>query len=501
MDLVFLGGEVPSHRTLLIGSGVKHVGVNYWRLKKRGLPKTKDYMLSEKFPEDVKIYVDGGAIQAQEAHLSRVELERLAAEYHDWVGINEDRIHLATEFDALTLGTEWVLNQRAEFWTTVRDDLMVPVWHPEYGHLELFRLAEYFDNIAIPGAAVESDVTLAARTRTLNVQYGTKLHGLAIAKPDNLRQVPFTTASTLSWVSPMMRGETIVWDGRQLVRYQKKMKDQARPRYKRVIENAGLDFQKVLDDDPNEVTRLAIWSYLELEKSMDKKKQLPDFSDALLSDNSGAVVDPGSAETLGVDPDNSAVEVRKPVRAELELRDPAEVQNLPGFTVESRTVVERDAVGRDLITDVPVLNSDSGSLRQCDTCFVAANCPAFKPKNTCAFSLPVSVKTKEQMKSLLNAVIEMQGQRVAFARFAEELNGGYPDPNTSQEIDRLFKIVGKLKELEENREFIKMTVERQSSGGVLSQLFGERAQQLTQLPGGGIDEADTTKIIRDSLEG
>jgi hypothetical protein len=102
-------------------------------------------------------------------------------------------------------------------------------------------------------------------------------------------------------------------------------------------------------------------------------------------------------------------------------------------------------------------------LRQCDTCFVAANCPAFKPQSACAFNLPVEVKTKEQLKGLLNTIIEMQGSRVAFARYAEELNGGYPDPNTGQEIDRLFKLVNQMKELEENKEFIRITAERQTS--------------------------------------
>jgi hypothetical protein len=114
--------------------------------------------------------------------------------------------------------------------------------------------------------------------------------------------------------------------------------------------------------------------------------------------------------------------------------------------------------------------------------------------------LPVEVKTKDQLKGLLNAVIEMQGARVAFARFAEELNGGYPDPNTGQEIDRLFKIVKSLKELEENKEFVRMTVERQTSGGVLSALFGDKANTLRELPNGGISEEDTTRIISDHID-
>jgi hypothetical protein len=181
-------------------------------------------------------------------------------------------------------------------------------------------------------------------------------------------------------------------------------------------------------------------------------------------------------------------------------RDVSELRILPVFSVNTKTVVDKDDDGRDLIRDVPVLGTTSASLRQCNSCFVAANCPAFKPDNSCAFNLPVEIKTKDQLKGLLNAIIEMQGARVAFARFAEELNGGYPDPNTGQEIDRLFKIVKSLKELEDNKEFVRMTVERQTSGGVMSALFGDRANTLREIPNGGISEQDTTRIISEQID-
>jgi hypothetical protein len=154
----------------------------------------------------------------------------------------------------------------------------------------------------------------------------------------------------------------------------------------------------------------------------------------------------------------------------------------------------------DILKDVPVVQSRDSSLRQCDTCFVASNCPAFKPQSMCAFKLPVEVKTKDQLKSLINAIIEMQGQRVAFMRFAEEMNGGYADPNVSQEIDRLFKLIKTTKELDDSREFIRMTVERQGSAGVLSQIFGEKAQILKEIPNGGINEEETTTIIKQAIE-
>ena len=64
----------------------------------------------------------------------------------------------------------------------------------------------------------------------------------------------------------------------------------------------------------------------------------------------------------------------------------------------------------------------------------------------------------------------------------------------------MFKIIKQLKELEENKEFVRMTVERQTSGGVMSALFGDRANTLRQLPNDGLSEEDTTRIISDNLE-
>jgi len=492
MNIVFMGGEVPSHRTLLTGVGVKHISINYFRLVKRGLPKTKDYLLKGRFPDDVLIYVDGGGHQINDLNMTQRELEEYAANYQDWVAINEDRIHLATELDATALGPNWINHQRRTFWEDFGLERTSMVWHSETGHTGLYNLAEQYLNVSILGETIEDDTSLSARSRALLSQFpDLQLHGIACAKPDNLRQVPVTTAATLSWLSPMMRGETIVWDGTRLVRYQKKQKDQARPRYKAIIEKAGLDFDKIMNDDSNEVTRLAIWSYLQLEKSLDKQRK------PMLSDNNDPLDSAGSAETRGVSPDNRGVEVRKDLTA----RKPEEMTTLPVFGVTTKTVFEKDIDGRDILRDAPVLESTQTSFRQCNTCFVAANCPAFKPNNSCAFSLPVEIKTKEQLKGLLNAIIEMQGARVAFARFAEELNGGYPDPNTGQEIDRLFKIVNEVKKLEENKEVLRMTVERQSSGGVMSALFGDRANTLKELSGNGLSEGDASKIIKDQLEG
>ena len=497
MRLVYLGAEVPSNRKLLLDSGVRAVGFSYMRALKRGFPKTKTFSFDDYFPSDCLIVVHPGITERVDG-----DIEELAASYQDFVVENIDRIDAFVEFDAPSMGMRWRDQQRVffqdagpKFW---------PVWSADQGMAALQNLAATFPEVALPGESIESEVTLAAQTRNMAGVYGTTFHALAVSRPDNLRQVPVATASTLSWASPMMRGETIVWDGAQLKRYQRKQKDQARPRYKSIIERAGLDYEAILADDAKEVTRLAIWSYQQLEEQMKKPGDRPPLRVVDESETSELLTGMSGADEImemltgGVDQRPS--QVGKPASRVPAPREAAERQTLPVLGVSTQTTIEADETGKPVLKEIPVLHSKGTSLRQCNTCFVAANCPAFKSDSECAFNLPVEVKTKDQLLALLQAVIEMQGARVAFARYAEELNGGYPDPNTSQEMDRLFKLVGQMKDLSENKEYVRMTLERQGGAGVLSAIFGDRAQTLREIDNGGLSEATTTQIIRGALE-
>ena len=487
--VIFGGVEIPSNRTLLEKSGVQHVMLNYWGLRKRGLPKNKAYLIGEHFLPEMKVWVDSGATQADKANLSRRELEDYAAEYEEFIALNYDRIEGWVEFDSQVMGLPWIKQQRVAF---ENDQKLWVVWHEAYGLPVLSQRAEEYQNIALPGAAVDAVTALAGITRSLAQKYQTRFHGLAVAKPDNLRSIPFTTTSTLSWLSPMRNGETIIWDGMKLVRYPKKMKAQARPRYKATLDRAGLDFKKFVDDDTTEATKVAVWSYLQLEGNMTTN------NNPFLSDRSDDTLYTGLMEMGGGSSNNSGSEMRKVERSEVVQRDPNEVVSMPVLGYQVKQIVENEN-GVDVLKDSVVVNSTVTSLRQCDTCFVASNCPAFKPQNTCAFSLPVEVKTPEQLRALNTAMLEMQAQRVMFMRFAEELNGGYADPNVSQEIDRYQKMLKNIKELDENKEFIQITAQRSAGQGVLSAIFGDRVQAVKDQQA-GLGEEHTTMIIKNQLE-
>ncbi len=148
---------------------------------------------------------------------------------------------------------------------------------------------------------------------------------------------------------------------------------------------------------------------------------------------------------------------------------------------------------------------ESKPLRTCNTCFVRAECPAFEEDSTCAYTLPVEVRNGMQRKALIDGVVEIQAQRVAFMRFREELSGGYADPNLSQEIDRLMKIFSTLAEIEDSRDTFKMTVEAKTKAGVLSRLFGRDAGEASMAANGhAMDAVDTDRtsgrIVRGSVE-
>ena len=61
------------------------------------------------------------------------------------------------------------------------------------------------------------------------------------------------------------------------------------------------------------------------------------------------------------------------------------------------------------------------------------------------------------------------------------------------------KLVESVNEMSSNKEFIQITAQRQASGGVLSAIFGDRAQALRELPE-TLKEDTVTKIIQQSIE-
>jgi hypothetical protein len=266
-------------------------------------------------------------------------------------------------------------------------------------------------------------------------------------------------------------------------RYPKRMQEQARRRHRTQFTQAGFDADAILEGDYKEITRYTASAFVYLETYLDRRKP-GDRPFRIVGPDEVSTSSDGNEESADLEQPPSNVD-NLPAVVRIENRAPvarSEARRvLPILSFDTRTDTELGPDGEQVEVQRLLAKKGTQPLRACDSCHVAATCPAFQPGHECAYSLPIEIKTKEQLSAAMAAFLEKQMDRVAFMMMQEELNGGYADPNTGLEMDRLMKMVKDIRDIEDNRDFIKFQVEAKTSGGVLSTLFGEQAKQLRNL--------------------
>lgn len=479
-DLYFGGAEVPSWRKVLREEEVSHVSLSFMGLRRR-VKFSQPWIIAEKFEPHQHIFLDSGAYtvnRAGEEKYTLDDLREIAAQYMAFVEQNIDGIDFASEFDALALGQEWIEAQRRDFWSLLPPEKFMPVWHEEQGLSELERLCQQYPRVGVTQVAL-GERSLVPTLNNLVRDYGTRLHGVAMTKTDMIEAVDWASVASLSWISPGQYGDTIIWTGRELKRYPKKMKDQARKRHRTYLTEQGFDAEAIAADDSAEVIRLSLWSWQQFMRSLKRNVSVPSDVDPVTAAELalfGDIAEDGPSRV-----DGTPSEKRKSSPTPVRIREANKVFPTMGIA----TLTERAADGTETTSDL--VKVSSVTLRACNNCFLSAKCPAFEPDASCAFKMPVEIKTKDQLMAVQNSLIEMQTQRVMFARAAEELEGGYPDPNLSQEIDRLQKIVAKKVELESDSFSVKFEASGRGNpaggAGIMSRLFGPAAgEQARSLP-------------------
>lgn len=146
---------------------------------------------------------------------------------------------------------------------------------------------------------------------------------------------------------------------------------------------------------------------------------------------------------------------------------------LPVVGIEQIEVTRKEVDGTESTQVLESISVNTESLRSCDTCSFSLQCPSNEPGAKCAYHIPVVIRSKDQLQGVLRAIVEVQTQRVLFARFGEEITG-MPDPDVGKEMDRLFNMVEKWKDIEDNRDTLEVSVKAKGQMGMLSRLFGSK---------------------------
>ena len=473
MKVFFGGAEKGSYRSILLSAGVTRFGIN---LTHYAVPKKKLLDLATVYQgHDIILYVS--------------ENDEDLARYDSFV-----REHI----DSLT----YVIG-RPDYDGAWMGEKYVPIWNDPDDLERLQWLCQKYGRVAVSDRAITGKTI--NRIGQIATRWSTQLIGLT-SKPDVIEKINWESVIVVSWSSALRYGETQVWDGHALHRYPAQQKESARKRHRNDIQRLGVDYNAVLEDEVNAVAHLAIQSWRAWETKNFGGYDLMNVDDeeefTLTDDNQIIMISGDTPNPQSVAPRGTNIVPQVPNKRHEGKRTLLPVMGIDTITsMGSQTL---DNQGESIEVDpeqVSILKYNADPLRQCNHCYLASRCPQFEENSECAFSLPIEIRTKDQLNSAMRALVEMQVGRVMFARFAEELEGQGIDTTLSVEMDRVFTMIEKLKSISDTRDTVSFTMEAKGTSGVLSRLFGAKAgEQARQLPNGGYDEIATNNMYADIID-
>ena len=479
MKLYYGGAEIDNWRKLLISQGVTTVSLSFVGLKRRA-----EYPLKDKYP-DQEVFLDSGAYtyNRPDSDLTFEDAYETAAQYMEFVTANIGSVTLVSEFDAKQLESDVIEDMRKNFYNTLPPDKFMPVWHPESGRDELERLCSSYSVVGVCQSDIHGDTAHVPVFNSYIQRYGTRLHGVGITSKKLLEAVKWDSVSSTSWLSPSIYGDTFVWDGRELHRYPKSYKHR-RLTHRNIFVDNGFDYNKIEADDSEELLKLSLWSWQQYIAHISGVTTMPRNVTTDFTETGDKVVDtqPVSSGTR-----SSSSEVVVPRKTTM---------------IPIMQTVFKENRDDDEEPPRPHLVVRSESMRVCDTCFLKDKCPGFQPNSTCLYNIPIEVRTKDQLQALHDALLEMQTHRVLFMKMAEDLGGGYADPNLSAEMDRLNRMIKTKVDSSKNVFSATLNISEEPSGpGFMERMFGSNtANKVRELE--SPQDADTilAEIISDTGE-
>lgn len=270
MKFYYAGSEVKSWRDLLASQNVTHVALSFVGLQRR-LKGTDKWEISANYPEYQKIFLDSGAFTVNRKPEDYPNVQDISHSYMEFIQRNIDSLALVSEFDAQSLGQQYIEAMREDFYNDLPSDKFMPVWHESYGLEELDRLASKYSVVGIVAEDIQSG-NLTPRLNNLVNQYQVRLHGAAVTGREIMKMVKWDSVASTSWLSPAHFGDTIIWTGRELKRYPRAYKEKSRNQHKKMIIDNGFDYDKILADDSTEILKLSIWSWGKFMDDLEKRR-------------------------------------------------------------------------------------------------------------------------------------------------------------------------------------------------------------------------------------
>lgn len=269
-----------------------------------------------------------------------------------------------------------------------------------------------------------------------------------------------------AWVASAKHRELQVWDGHTVRRYSRAAKPAAIDKHRgQIIALAGPEAPQALADDVTEELMLvSIRSWLIYAT---RSAQVVAIVPQLDQDETA----PAAVARVAIQPRERA---RVPLPVLREVTYAAEPGEVPTTGIE---------VNKSL-------------LRSCDSCNLSQMCPQYDPGSRCAFNMPMTIQTKQDIRAAQAALLEIQLARITMSRFAEDLLSQGLDPTLSQEMERFFRMVEAVKRSDQVVEQIQITATSES--GAISRLFGDAAGRANTQLAAPVSANELSEIVYDA---
>lgn len=317
-----------------------------------------------------------------------------ATDFWRVVNDNADRIHRVIEYS----GVNPEVRERLRFGSDIQDKI-IPVWQPSDGAEVLERLAVAYPTIAMPRTALKNRRGAAATSLD-----GLRLRGVKIlvtgAGLSDLSDGRVDIALTSAWTLPRRYGEAVVFTGTQVTRC---------PPQDASYEPELLHKSKVSPEwreDFDDLCRLAALSCLEIQ----------------------------------------TIEPSLPVSSELGVQE--DKPDIEGVTYSPAVL----PLTRRPAKPLPIVSQER-QLLVCNRCTLAAVCPEATPNAECAFEIPATLKTREDVDHMFRTLLEIQAKRVLWGAFAEQVRGGEHDESVGKELDRYMRMSKSVKDIQDENSY------------------------------------------------
>jgi hypothetical protein len=150
--------------------------------------------------------------------------------------------------------------------------------HEEHNMQDWVRMCKQFSYVGITGnenVAAGQQISLFNQFFSVAKKYKTKVHGFALTSFDTMKRYPFYTVDSTTWLMGQKYGSTFMFRGNRLIRFEKKAR--SRNFLKAFALRKGLDWNKIRDEVPSEVSRLNILAWLEAQKWLDSHSKHKEY--------------------------------------------------------------------------------------------------------------------------------------------------------------------------------------------------------------------------------